>query len=421
MASKKEIILPKLPKGMGSYAWKDKDHTIIRYRKQITFMGVTENLSASGASIKEVNEAMRLKEEEFRNRAKLKLTKEKTGTLEEKMNEWIQLYKTSELKEKSYDRVESTYLTHVVGSELGRMQEQAITSDDIQLHMKKLKNSKTGEPLAYSSVKKVYELLNQYFRYRYIKQPYLNPMLVVSKPKKDETLEQPVSEELIIWDDEEMMKLSKVAAAPYINGVSGYKHGLGIIFLMWAFLRSGEAMALRWKDIDFENETVDIYRQVSRVKDRESPTDATKKIITGVKYHSLRKFKVPKMAIDAAKEYKRRKGVTNDEEFVFSTVPGNTDNLDSILSETGMATTYHAMRAKAGLNPEKNVTIHGLRHSGISYLLRHGVPVEVVSRNAGHKSIEVTLEIYYSVIEKQKTEAIDRLNENHYIDFLGVG
>ena len=172
MASKKEIILPKLPKGMGSYAWKDKDHTIIRYRKQITFMGVTENLSASGASIKEVNEAMRLKEEDFRNRAKLKLTKEKTGTLEEKMNEWIQLYKTSELKEKSYDRVESTYLTHVVGSELGRMQEQAITSDDIQLHMKKLKNSKTGEPLAYSSVKKVYELLSQYFRYRYIKQPY---------------------------------------------------------------------------------------------------------------------------------------------------------------------------------------------------------------------------------------------------------
>lgn len=421
MASKKEIILPKLPKGMGSYGWKDKNHTIIRFRKQITYKEVTENLSASGASIKEVNEAMRIKEEEFRTRVDLQLTKVKTGTLEANMNDWLQLYKQDDLKNKSYDRVESTYLTHIVGSELGRMQEQAITSDHIQSHMKNLRNVKTGEKLAYSSVKKVYELLNQYFRYKFIKQPYLNPMLVVTKPKKDEQEEQQSTEELIIWDDEEMLKLSKVAAAPYINGISGYKHGLAIVFMMWSFMRCGEALALRWSDIDFENETVDIHHQVSRVKDRECPTNGTKKIMTSVKYHSARKYKVPKMAIDAIKEYKNRKGVTNDDEFVFSTIPGNTDDLDSILSETGMTTTYHAMIKKAGLNPDKNVTIHGLRHSGISYLLRHGVPVEVVSKNAGHKSIKVTLEIYYSVIEQQKNEAIDKFNQEHYVDFLGAG
>ena len=72
----------------------------------------------------------------------------------------------------------------------------------------------------------------------------------------------------------------------------------------------------------------------------------------------------------------------------------------------------------ANINHVKNVTIHGLRHSGISYMLRHGVPVEVVSKMAGHKSIKVTLEIYYSVIEKQKNEAIDKLNEEHYVDFI---
>ena len=67
MARKKEIILPKLPKGMGSYNWVNEEHTVIRYRKQITYNGKTENLSVSGASIKEVNDLMIQKENETRN------------------------------------------------------------------------------------------------------------------------------------------------------------------------------------------------------------------------------------------------------------------------------------------------------------------------------------------------------------------
>jgi len=414
MAKKKEIILPKLPRGMGSYNWTNEEHTVIRYRKQITYNGKTENLSVSGSSIKEVNDLMSQKEDEVKKVIDLNMAKSATGTLESNMFEWLELYKSEELKSKSYDRVESTYLTHIVGSDLGRMQEHTITSDHIQTHMKNLKNTKTGEKLSYSSQKKVHELLNQYFRYKFVKQPYMNPMVSVSKPKNDGMTDKLTNEELIIWNDDEMYKLSKVAAMPYRNGTDGFKHGLAIIFIMWSFLRIGEATALQWKDIDFEEETVNVYKQFSRVKDRKSASQRYTRILTNVKYYSVRKYKLNKMAIDAIKEYKKRKSVVNDDDYIFDNGAGD----NSVLSGSSITTTYNLMVRRAELDENKHVTIHGLRHSGISYMLRHGVPIEVISKQAGHRTIQVTLETYYSVIEQQKTEAIDILNSKHYVNFL---
>lgn len=413
MAKGKEIILPKLPRGMGSYSWNDDSHTLIKYRKVVNYKNEKKTISAYGKTISEVNSDMKNKEEEFKRNVDLNITQVRTGTLEEGINEWLNLYKTEELKGKSYDRVESTFLTHIAGTKLGKMQEQAITSDHVQMHMKNLYNKNTGEKLSYSSAKKVYELLNQYFKYKFIRQPYLNPMLIVTKPKKDEFTDSVSKEELIIWDDNEMIKLSQVAALPYKNGNSGFKNGLGIIFVMWSFLRIGEAMALQWKDIDFENETVNIYKQFSRIKNRDDVSGGYKLILTNTKYNSTRKFKICKMAVDSIREFKRRKNVTNDEDFIFSS-----NGINEVISHTSITTTYKLMVKAAKLNDNKHVTIHGLRHSGISYMLRHGVPIEVVSKMAGHRSIQITLETYYSIIEKQKNDAIEKLNKESYIDFF---
>ncbi len=104
-------------------------------------------------------------------------------------------------------------------------------------------------------------------------------MLTVNKPKKNEYTDNIVKEELVIWDDTEMQKLSEVAAIPFQNGVDGYKHRLAIIFVMWSFLRIGEAIALQWKDIDFNEETVNVYKQFSRVKNRDSVYGGYKRIL----------------------------------------------------------------------------------------------------------------------------------------------
>ena len=42
----------------------------------------------------------------------------------------------------------------------------------------------------------------------------------------------------------------------------------------------------------------------------------------------------------------------------------------------------------------KRITFHGLRHGHITYLLRAGVPVHVVSARAGHARASITLDTY---------------------------
>lgn len=392
--------LPKLPKGMGTYDYvRDK----IRYRKQITYLGITSNLSVTGTSIAEVNKLMQKKEKDFESKCRIGEVGQKTKTLEQGMLEWLTLYKSEELNQKSFDRIESTYLNHVANTDLGRTQETLITSDMIQKHIKTL-SKVDGNKLSYSSIKKVYELLNQYFTYKFLNEPYLNPMLRVSKPKNNDNK---ISEELIVWNDEEMTRLTKVAYDPYIPGKSGYKHGLIIAFIMWSFIREGEACALQWKDIDLENGTINITKQLSRVKDRK--TNKYVSILTTTKYNSSRKIMLNNMALDCIKEYKKRKANSNPDDFVLDNGEGK------VLSSNTIIRTYGLMCEKANLPEEKHVTIHGLRHSGISYMIRHGMPVEVVSKMAGHKSIQVTLNTYYSVIESQKTDAMIEFNKNNNI------
>lgn len=64
---------------------------------------------------------------------------------------------------------------------------------------------------------------------------------------------------------------------------------------------------------------------------------------------------------------------------------------------------------KAGID-EKKVGLHKLRHTGISYYIRHGVPIEIVSKMAGHSSIAVTTNIYYDLVEDQFKDAIKIMN-----------
>lgn len=405
MKNKKE--LPKLPRGMGSYSYEKNGD--IRYRKTID----GNSISVTGTSIAEVNKLMKAKEDETLRKIKAGIKKESTGTLQENMNTWMTLYKKEEVIPRTYDRIESTYLTHIVGSELGTMQEKSITSEDVQRFMKDLTNhsdKKDGEKLSYSSKKKVYELLNQYFRYRYIKEPYLNPMLTVTKPKQEV---EKVDEELVVWNDNEIEKICREATKPFREGVEGYKHGLAIIFIMWIFCRIGEALALQWKDIDIENGMISITKSYSRVRARDgSKAGKYESKIVKTKNKKNRTFKMSQMAIDAIRSYKRIKSPVSEEEFVFSTPHG-------ILTVTSITRMYkNIIKRTEGINHNKNVTIHGLRHTGISYFLRHGVPVEVISRMAGHQSIQITIDTYYSVIEEQKQKALDDLNKAARINFL---
>jgi integrase len=55
----------------------------------------------------------------------------------------------------------------------------------------------------------------------------------------------------------------------------------------------------------------------------------------------------------------------------------------------------------------RRITFHGLRHTHISHQLMDGVHVKVVSEQAGHANVSITLSVYAAFVPTLQADAAD--------------
>ena len=60
-------------------------------------------------------------------------------------------------------------------------------------------------------------------------------------------------------------------------------------------------------------------------------------------------------------------------------------------------------------NIDKKVSLHTLRHTFGSYLLRKGVGIEVISKLMGHARITVTYNKYIHTIKEEEAKAMNMI------------
>lgn len=417
----KNITLPKLPYGQGSYSWYDIDNQIIRYKKPIPDTKPTKYLSVNGSTIQECNRKMKEKEKEYNDEVERRKKRDADNamlTFAKASYNWMSTFKAAQLKGKSYDTVECTYNNQIVNAPFANYQTESITDMEIQEYLNYLKKKNFSQ----STVKKTYEFFSQFFRYYYRKEPYSNPMISVSMPsfQNDIVLDEDgnisdeskslIDKQYEVLSDEEIDRFTNVATLPIIPGVQGYNHGWGLVFIMWSFIRYGEAIALQWKDINFEEKYMLVYKTFSRIKKRGEEDDDDDNHInykwalsTTKTKNSVRKIPMCDQAINALQEYKKLQNPSSENSFVFSTNSGQP------VSNSNMNTMLRRILVGAGI--KKHVTIHGLRHTGISYFLRHKVDKDIVSKMAGHGSLAITEQVYYTILSEQQKEEIDKINK----------
>ena len=314
------------------------------------------------------------------------------------ISDWLVNVKKPSLKPASFDRLERTYLNHVKDSPVGRCQLGNVSAMDVQ----RLINSAT-ENLSFSSVKKIYELLNSCFTYAIASRDLdYNPISAVQMPKKENLKKQ--TKEIRIFSREELEKIEKVSEIHYKSGKVRYKHAYFFILLANTGLRAGEALALTWENVDWKKRQIQVNKNASTIKNRDDDEAGKYKVIvTSVKTaNGNRVIPLYDKALEALlwlKNYQTTN--TIESEFVVCTDYGK------MLGQKNLPHLLKTILAAAGVEYRN---VHSFRHTFATNLIAAGVDVKVVSQLLGHSSVKITMDTYVHPGMDMAVDAVNRLN-----------
>lgn len=251
------------------------------------------------------------------------------------------------------------------------------------------------ETHAYSTIHKAYVLLNECLEFAVMKD-YIskNPCRQVKMPSKENFESKEIR---ILSDDEIAIFKATATATKKTIAIPQYQYGLIITLIIYTGLRVGELCALRWGDVDFENRKLTISKSIGVVR-----VNGKRMLIVQNTTKSGKTRYVPlnNSAIDILRRQHDLVG-GDKESFV---VNGST----TVVDKTVVATSYGKICERAGI--EKHSGIHSLRHTFASLALKRGVDIKVISDILGHASVNFTYNTYVHIIEEQKINAVDSLN-----------
>lgn len=289
--------------------------------------------------------------------------------------EWLS-YKKPRIKESTYSNYKFTIDRFLKvkfdGKTLG-----FFTSYNFNQYIEQLQ-----EKLANKTTRKIGVILKSILRYAERKYDFDFKLDLITLPLID-------PKEISIFNEKERLKLEK-----HLSKSQDIKE-LGIYISLYAGLRIGEACALKWSDIDFENKLINITHTLQRVY---VDKDDTKVVITNPKTkQSLRKIPIARDLLTKLKEMK--KYYENDDYIL-------TGRSDRFVEPIGYRYTYKKVLRECRLQ-YKNY--HCLRHTFATRCIRVGMDVKSLSEILGHSNISVTLSIYVHSSYEIKKKFIDKL------------
>lgn len=234
-----------------------------------------------------------------------------------------------------------------------------------------------------------------------------DPTEFATLPKTAVTVEELENEKEIpkYFEKEELSQFLKVTKENFNLTVYAF-----FLTLTYTGMRIGEACALKWKDIDFKNNTIRIYKTYY------NPTNNTVKyeLLPPKTRASKRTIEVDEMLIKTLKQLKAEQNELvlkikswYKEGFIFT----------KVLKYPGYPETVKQMEFKMAqimkLVPDidKKLTPHSLRHTHISLLAEAGVGLEEIMDRVGHVDDDTTRNIYLHVTKDMKKEASHKFSK----------
>ncbi len=355
--------------------------------------GERKRKSFSGTTKQEVNKKMTDYVAAFN--WELLESDESKKTLRESMQNWLEGFKFPSVERSTYDRCECT-AKHQIYPFLGDKIVSNVTAADI----KDLLNQKMQEGYAYTTVKKVYVILGEYFRYLtqqeiIVKNP-MNSALMIKKANFLAMQEKEEDETVTIFTAEEIEKFKAECFRCWGNGKRIYQQSAAYILMLNTGLRTGELLGLLNSDIDLENRVMHLQRGVKEISKRKGTTaEPGREVKVGKLKSAASRRDVPLNGTAVTMIEELRK-----ESYFGENTPLVCDHSGDFTRPVNFRKRYYKILKAAGI---KRKGLHSLRHTFATQLINgqkqpdgsiKSLSPRQVADLLGHTTSQIT-ELYY--------------------------
>ncbi|GGC89229.1 site-specific integrase [Thalassobacillus devorans] len=293
--------------------------------------------------------------------------------------EWLEVYKKDEVRENTYKLHKYSIEKHILPFFKDLMLDQLNPT-----RYQKFINELADKGLSKRTIENIHSTMSN----------AMKKAVILSKIKTNPcigvTLKGKTKEKEINYLEKEALSQFLQEAYRY-----GYEYGFFFKILLETGLRKGEAAALQWKDIDLVNGTINVTKTLnfSAKNDTEvfgSPkTKNSKRLIT--------------ISDGLVEELKKHQLHQKKDKLTCGSMYNHSLNLvhcrkdGSFLRKSSLHNAFRKIKSRANL---PDIAIHALRHTHAVLMLEAGVDMKYIQERLGHKSIQITSDIYAHISKK---------------------
>lgn len=227
---------------------------------------------------------------------------------------------------------------------------------------------------------------------------YKNILKVVNPPT-------PNKPSMNIWNEDQMKTFLNIARSD--------RYFIAYFLALTTGMRKGEILALRWQDIDFDNQLLYVTQSLSRGEKGYKLSDP--KTAAG-----KRKITIDKETLEALRQHKHKQDkermisdhLWQDHDLVIAS------SIGTPVPPQNMNRSWYPLLKKGEEKGVPRIRFHDLRHTHTSHLLKKGIHIKVVSERLGHASVEITLNTYGHLLPGLQEVAAEQFGDSIFKGFI---
>lgn len=305
-------------------------------------------------------------------------------SFEDVFNEWL-LYKKQLVKYPTYYSIEKK-MTKYVLSIFKDFKLHSIKANNLLLWKEALKDN---HPICDDTVNKIIGYFQELLEYARINYEFdIKIAYKLQKNRITRKIDKTNDSKWNFWTFEQYKT--------FINSVDNKLDKLMYIFMYFTGLRIGEVSALKWENVNFDNKTICVFNNLTKIeKGGFGVTDTKTK-------NSERIVDLNDDLVSLLKEhYNNEKTIYgfNNEMYVFGNI--------KYTSFTTFSRHLDKHIKKCGI---QRITPHGFRHSHVSLLIHLGCDSREVAERVGD-TVQMIEKTYYHMFPEKKSNTVKMLNK----------